>query len=153
MKNRKKECLTLLLVISGLVKSFAEVFIDNPGDLSNVMSVENNVPRQVLGRPVQLVLSVTFPDICSRYIFHNLYFPRSPLLLTGGPRCEGGPGVGGAAGPRRGLAAGRHGEWLRVSGGLEPGREAGEDVVTGGVSLDLVHLQHGEREAVCKHKR
>ena len=58
-----KVSLTLLLVISGLVESFTEVFIHNPGDLSNVMSVENHIPRQVLGRAVQLILSVTVPDI------------------------------------------------------------------------------------------
>ena len=62
-KNIYKVSLTLLFVISGLVESFTEVFIHNPGDLSNVMSVENHIPCQVLGSPVQLVLSVTLPEI------------------------------------------------------------------------------------------
>ena len=61
-KTFNKFFLTFLLVISGLVKSFAEVFIDNPWDLSNVMSVEDDIPRQVLGCPVQLILSVAFSE-------------------------------------------------------------------------------------------
>ena len=50
-----------MLVISGLVESLAEVLIHDPGDLSDVVGVEDHIPGQVLRAPVQLVLAVALP--------------------------------------------------------------------------------------------
>ena len=44
--------LTFLFVVSGLIKSSTEVFIHDPWDLSNIMSVEDDIPRQVLSCPL-----------------------------------------------------------------------------------------------------
>ena len=52
-----------MFVVSSLVKSFTEVFIYNPWNLSNIMSVENHIPSQVLSRAMKLVLSITLSVI------------------------------------------------------------------------------------------
>ena len=50
-----------MLVISGLVESLAEVLIHDPGDLPDVVGVEDHIPGQVLRGPVQLLLAVALP--------------------------------------------------------------------------------------------
>ena len=50
-----------MLVVSGLVESLAEVLIHDPGDLPDVVGVEDHIPGQVLRGPVQLLLAVALP--------------------------------------------------------------------------------------------
>ena len=50
-----------MLVVSGLVESLAEVLIHDPGDLPDVVGVEDYIPGQVLRGPVQLLLAVALP--------------------------------------------------------------------------------------------
>ena len=52
-----------MFVVSSLVKSFTEVFIYNPRDLSNIMSVEDHIPSQVLSCAMKFILSITFSVI------------------------------------------------------------------------------------------
>ena len=50
-----------MLTVSGLIQGLAEVLVHYPGDLAHVVGVEDHVPGQVLGRPLQLLLSVALP--------------------------------------------------------------------------------------------
>merc|ERR1712012_940155 len=65
-----------LFSVSSLIKSLAEVLVNDPRDLSNIMSVENNISRQVLSCSVQVILPITLP-----------------LLLTGWSGGDWCPGV------------------------------------------------------------
>ena len=52
---------TFMLTVSGLIQGLAEVLVHYPGDLAHVVGVEDDVPGQVLSRPLQLLLAIALP--------------------------------------------------------------------------------------------
>lgn len=50
-----------IFTISSLIQGLAEVLVHYPGDLAHVVGVEDHVPGKVLGRPLQLLLTIALP--------------------------------------------------------------------------------------------
>ena len=120
--SRVLSSVTFIFTISSLIQGLAEVLVHYPGDLAHVVGVEDHVPGEVLGGPLELLLPVTLP-----------------LLLAGGPGGEGRPGVRRPAAPRRAPV-------VRPGGGgvarlVEVGETQPGDLLAGQLPLQLVLLK------------